>query len=764
MKLIRPVMLVAVCAVLSVADIACALDASSAEGDQAVAPEPVQGEAPLNPDFINYTRNRKVVGLSVEDGEARATGLIPSPLDRSHLTGKKIKSTQLPVSASAPTYDLRTPQQVTPVRNQKDCGVCWAFASIGSLESNLRRIDPLTQSDFSENNMKNLLSSSDPSGYDRDYCDGGNSDMATAYLARWNGPVNETDDPYTTKSGVSPAALVTKKHIQEVLILPDRSGPLDNDTIKQAVVQYGGVYTSYYVTDDTPYWNSTTNSYYYDGSAVSNHAVVIVGWDDNYSRTNFAISPAGNGAFIVRNSWGGNWGQGGYFYVSYHDSKFGKDNAAFVNAESPANYSRVYQYDPLGMTSRSGFGTTTAWFANVFTAAATERLAAVSFYTTDLNCSYEIRAYTGVSDIPTSGTSAMPVVNGSLPLPGYHTITLPTPTTLTAGQKFSVVVKVTTSGDTYPIPVEKYYSGYSSKVTAAAGQSYISSSGTSWTDATSGSSNRSVCLKAFTIAAGDVTPPTVTAFAIPATSTSLTVPVSAFTATDGVGVTGYLISESATAPAASAAGWSGSAPSSFTFSAAGTRTAHAWARDAAGNVSSSRSAPVVITLDSIAPVVGLFTIPATSGSLTVPVTSLTATDNVAVTGYLLTESSATPSASAAGWSATPPVSFTCSSVDANMLYAWAKDAAGNVSAARSAPLSISMPVTAGDLNGSGTIDIADALQALRFAVGAGTPTAAQMSRGDVSPLSSEGKPLGGNGIDISDALMILRRSVGLIMW
>lgn len=764
MKMMRPVIIVgSVCVLLSLAGISHAQDAP---GDQAAQLEPALSEAPINPAFLRYFQGGKVVGKTESDGENQAAGLVPSPVDRSHLTGKKIKSTQLLGAAPAPTYDLRTLQQVTPMRDQKDCSVCWAFASIGSLESNLRRIDPLTQSDFSENNMKNLLSNGDPSGYDRSFCDGGNSDMATGYLARWSGPVNETDDPYSTKSGVSPTALSARKHVQEVLVLPDKNDPLDNDLIKQEVMQYGGVYTSYYATSDTAYWNSATNSFYYNGSATSNHAVVIVGWDDNYSRTNFATEPAGNGAFIVRNSWGSNWGQGGYFYASYYDSKFGKDNAVYVSAESPTNYSRVYQYDPLGMTVSSGFGTTTAWFANVFTAAATERLAAVSFYTTDLNCSYEIRAYTGVSDIPTSGTSAIPVVSGSLSLPGYHTITLPTPTTLTAGQKFSVVVKVTTSGYTYPIPFEKNYSGYSSKATASAGQSYISSNGTSWTDATSssGNNNRNVCLKAFTIPASDSTPPTVTAFAFPSTATSLTVPLTTFTATDGVGVAGYLISESSTVPAAAAAGWSASAPTSYTFSAAGSRTAYAWAKDAAGNVSSSRSASVTITLDTTVPVVGVFSIPATSGSRTVAVTSFTATDNVGVTGYLLTEASSAPSATAPGWSGTPPASYTFSSVDSNMLYAWAKDAAGNVSAAKSAPISITMIAAPGDLDGDGTINIADALQALRFTVGLGTPTTAQRTRGDVAPLGSDGKPLGGNGIDLSDALMILKKCVGLPVW
>jgi len=93
----------------------------------------------------------------------------------------------------------------------------------------------------------------------------------------------------------------------------------------------------------------------------------------------------------------------------------------------------------------------------------------------------------------------------------------------------------------------------------------------------------------------DVVAPVITAFTLPSAATSLTVAVSSFTATDAVGVTGYMITESAIAPTAGAAGWSASAPSVFTFSSAGSRIAYAWVKDAAGNVSASVSASIQIS-------------------------------------------------------------------------------------------------------------------------------------------------------------------------
>jgi membrane-bound inhibitor of C-type lysozyme len=191
----------------------------------------------------------------------------------------------------------------------------------------------------------------------------------------------------------------------------------------------------------------------------------------------------------------------------------------------------------------------------------------------------------------------------------------------------------------------------------------------------------------FTVASAVDTAAPVVSFTLPAAATSLTVPVSSLTATDNVAVTGYLINKSATVPAASAAGWTASAPASV-IAVAGANIFYAWAKDAAGNISLSKSAGVTVTLsDTIVPVVGAFTLSATSTSLTVAVSSFTATDNVAVTGYLINKSATVPAASAAGWTASAPTSV-IAVAGANTFYAWARDAAGNVSLSKSANVTI----------------------------------------------------------------------------
>jgi C1A family cysteine protease len=443
-------------------------------------------EAPLNPEFVRYMYERipgRPWGGYTKDGHA--LGLIPSPHDTSHYVTEDVP---VDISGLPASYDLRTKNKLTSVKDQANCGSCWSFAAFGSLESFFK---PGAVWDFSEQDLI------EKSGFDMDECAGGNVFMSAAYLARWAGPGAETSHPYEYR-GVDGIAL--KKHVQNIIMLPNKANALDNAKIKDAVYRYGAVAVAMCWYDSS--YKSSTCSYYYNGSTNSNgHAICVVGWDDNYSKTKFASTPPGNGAFIVKNSWGSGWGKAGYFYVSYYDTFFGKrSGTAYLKGEATNNYRTNYGYDDLGWVTSIGGGTPTCWAANMFKATATGSIKAVGFYSIAASTAYEIYIYTNAaSGKPISGTKYAKAKKGTITGMGYYTIPLGFYVPITKGKSFSIVVKLTTKGYNYPIAIEYKLSGYSSKATALSGQSYASTDGTSWTELKGISSAwTNNCIKAFT--------------------------------------------------------------------------------------------------------------------------------------------------------------------------------------------------------------------------------------------------------------------------
>jgi len=192
----------------------------------------------------------------------------------------------------------------------------------------------------------------------------------------------------------------------------------------------------------------------------------------------------------------------------------------------------------------------------------------------------------------------------------------------------------------------------------------------------------------------DANAPMVNSFVVTSPSTSLNIPITAFTASDDVAVTGYLITTSSIPPSAGAAGWTGSAPATFTVASQGSHTLYPWVKDAAGNVSAVYGSPISVSVDTTAPAVTSFTAPSLSASFDIPITAFTASDNVSVTGYKITTSSTPPVPGAAGWTASAPTTYSVVSIGSYSLYPWAKDAAGNVSAVYGSPVSVSVDTSA----------------------------------------------------------------------
>ena len=111
-------------------------------------------------------------------------------------------------------------------------------------------------------------------------------------------------------------------HIQDVMFIPTNS-QTNSSEIKLAIMKYGSVGGSYYAEYGTEgFYDPVRASQYTNESIDSNHAISIVGWDDHYSKDNFLITPPGDGAWIIKNSWGTQFGDNGFLYISYYDKTF----------------------------------------------------------------------------------------------------------------------------------------------------------------------------------------------------------------------------------------------------------------------------------------------------------------------------------------------------------------------------------------------------------------------------------------------------------
>ncbi len=371
----------------------------------------------------------------------------------------------MPMLYSSPlpaSYDSRDYGYVTPVKNQGTFGTCWAFAALGAGESSMLAqgyVDSADEIDLSEYHFSYFFFNyvNDPLGNltndisavtaDNNYLFvGGNSYYSMFALASWRGAADETVAPYedvtTTSALSSDLAFNDVAHMQNTYIVSMQNVA----DVKELIMEYGAVASALYF-DNFKYYNINTKSYYQDDVTYSDHAVVIVGWDDDYSVDNFlesdyASKPSKPGAWLVKNSWGE--GLYDYFWVSYEDlCMSGQDAFAFV-FEDADNYDKNYQYDGAYGTSYWGIYNNNG-FANVYTCEGEyiEKIDAVSFALAEANVDYSIQIYKNPDvDNPESGEALLSTSQtGSTTYTGYYTIELNEDIYINPGDTFAVAVK-----------------------------------------------------------------------------------------------------------------------------------------------------------------------------------------------------------------------------------------------------------------------------------------------------------------------------------
>lgn len=463
---------------------------------------------------------------------------------RGNVLKKSLISSKLMIS-NYDNYDLRDHTTIQ-VRDQGSTGQCWAISTNSAIESNIEKttsnVSPLFSARYVEYaTSRTFLDTINTNSYNREAGDGGFAEIALGLYTSGRGPILENDLPFEdneNKINFSEIKnLNTQKQIKEYVRFPGiyktylngRVIYMDSanntyteaqvkqirDSIKEHIIKYGAVVAQTYgvggITGNArKYYNNTeqvmkSTAYFCNKpSAVADHQITIIGWDDDYDISNFNPNcrPSAKGAYIVLNSWGEGFGENGVYYISYEDA-FIERSILGITSTVDLEYDNIYQYDELGnnyviAVSEDIYG------ANVFERKDTsknEMLTEVS-----ISCLIDMKCelYINAEDGELNSTKLKKVASNLELKNGYHTIKLDTPVKLT-GDKFVVALKYISNenGVSY-IALEYPDNNYWATATAEAGQSYISMDFDNWedmidlSDTTIIPPKSNLCIKAFT--------------------------------------------------------------------------------------------------------------------------------------------------------------------------------------------------------------------------------------------------------------------------
>ena len=334
-------------------------------------------------------------------------------------------------------FDLRDWKWVTPVKNQGNTGACWVFGTTGAIESAILKNIGIAY-EISENNIFNNALAYSIYGHNNLFEPGGPFD-ATGYVLNWFGIIPTEYDVYDELGKISPVIDTEKKiHVQDCIFLyPQSTLQAQVEQFKWALIKYGGINVFYHAEQGNNWINEKTAAQYNNHNATLTHAVTLIGWDDNYSRFNFNPKniPPGDGAWIVKNSWGTQAGDNGYYYISYYDVSFGTTVVSTAYClENNDTYNKNYQYDFSGFSHfiTANDPNDNVTYANIYSAIEDDLIAAVGTYFHRENVSYTVEIYVnGELKHTQSGLS---------PFAGFHTIKLDKYIYIKEGDEFAAVV------------------------------------------------------------------------------------------------------------------------------------------------------------------------------------------------------------------------------------------------------------------------------------------------------------------------------------